>query len=148
MLPDDDERDDGVPVEPEVARTACAIHLWTSGNGITHHPRWRTMGRNAMGTSSASPVNLSGSFSLFVVWGSPSTRQGRRTDDAQTSVTRVRSRRRGDALSCDCETPSWFHVAPLPDMRTERHLGKGRFNRVSHGRRDSMAMLVRGYKGD
>ena len=38
-------------------------------------------------------------------------------------------------------------LPPLPDMRTERHLGKGRFNRVSHGRRDSMAMLVRGYKG-
>ena len=42
MLPDDDERDDGAVVEPEVARTARAVHLRYDGNGITLTQRRRT----------------------------------------------------------------------------------------------------------
>lgn len=37
-LPYDDERDDRATVEPEVARTARAIHLRTLGNEITFPP--------------------------------------------------------------------------------------------------------------
>ena len=39
MLPDDDERNDGADVEQEVARPSRAVHLQTSGNGITLHHR-------------------------------------------------------------------------------------------------------------
>jgi len=35
MLPADDEQDDAETLEPEVARTARAVHLRNEGDGIT-----------------------------------------------------------------------------------------------------------------
>ena len=75
------------------------------------------------------------------------SRKKDRRGDAQTSVTRALFRRRGDGLPCHCCTPQWFHVAPLPDMRTDRRHGIRHSARDPPGQGDSMAMPVRKYAG-
>ena len=47
-LPDDDERDDGAAVKPQVARTARAGHLWDEGDAITLPLRRHTFTRLSM----------------------------------------------------------------------------------------------------
>ena len=70
-----------------------------------------------------------------------------RTYRAQTSVSRSRSRRRGDGLLCYCCRPQWFQVNPLPDMRTDRRSGIRRSNRDSSWQGNSMELPVWQYTG-
>jgi len=67
--------------------------------------------------------------------------------NARTSVTRTRSRRRGDGFLCYCCTPQWFQVNPLLDMRTDGRSGIRRSNRDSSDQGNSMGLPVREYTG-
>lgn len=66
---------------------------------------------------------------------------------ARTSVTRSRSRRRGDGFLCYCRKPQWFQVNPLLAMRTDRRSGIRRSDRDSSDQGNSMELQVREYTG-
>lgn len=66
---------------------------------------------------------------------------------ARTSVTRSRSRRRGDGFLCYCRKPQWFQVNPLLAMRTDRRSGIRRSDRDSSDQGNSMELPVREYTG-
>lgn len=72
---------------------------------------------------------------------------GIRSYSARTSVTRYRSRRRGDGFLCYYCKPPWFQVNPLLDMRTDRRSGISRSNRNSSAQGNSMGLPVREYTG-
>ena len=71
----------------------------------------------------------------------------RRMYSARTSVTRSRSRRRGNGFLCYCCKPQGFQVNPLLDMRTDRRSGISRSNRDSSDQGNSMGLPVREYTG-
>ena len=70
-----------------------------------------------------------------------------RTYSARTSVTRSRSRRRGNGFLCFSCKPQWFQVNPLLDMRTDRRSGISRSNRDSSDQGNSMGLPMREYTG-